>query len=54
LASSLAGFFMALGGDDQLASARYLTLGIAAITALAIVAAYLATREFARDQSGLA
>lgn len=49
--SSLAGFFMALGGDDQLASARYLTLSITALTALAIVAGYLANREFARDQS---
>lgn len=42
--SSLAGCFMALGGGDPLASARYLTFGIAAITVLGIVAAYPATR----------
>lgn len=45
LTSSLAGSFMALGGDDLLASARYLIFGIAGITALGIVAAYLATRR---------
>lgn len=43
--SSLAGCFMGFGGDDPLASARYLTFGIAGITALGIVTAVLATRR---------
>jgi len=43
--SSLTGCFLAFGDGNPLASARYLVFGVAAITALGIVAADLAIRQ---------